>query len=580
MKRVWKTKIVRAVPDTRGRRPHLMGMKVPMKNIAGRMVSVCTIALVVQAVFQPRLYAAPGDLDLTFGDEGTGKVTTDVGPNARAHGMTIQPDGKILLVGPSNWTSGDFTVVRYQVDGSLDTSVGGTGWVTIDIPDSNDEPMAVAVQEDGKIVVAGATGGWWAGNFVVVRLKSDGSLDDSFGGTGVVITNLGGCEDHANSLAIQGDGKILVSGHAGDGSNKDFAVVRYNPDGSLDPSFGVGGVARADLGGNDHGGYLALAADGSIFMTGYTNAYPIQDYGWALVKYDTDGMLDTTFGEGTGKVLTDFGPNEDYAQAIAVRPDGRIVVGGWARLAHHNLALACYRPDGSLDTAFGTGGITVTDLGAESFIQGLQLQDDGKIVVTGSARWTPQSGRDFIVGRYLGTGALDSSFGGGTGLVNIDFGTGEDYARGVALQSDGKIVAAGATNYLTGDFAVVRLEGDIVADTTPPVIISITATPNTIWPPNNKLVPIQVEVEAVDDSEVEPICGIADVTCNETMNEEDVVLSDSLSLSLMATRLGKGEGRVYTITVMAMDLSGNSSEGTVTVTIPHDQGKKNQGKKK
>ena len=233
----------------------------------------------------------------------------------QAWGVAIQSDGKIVAAGDSNF---DFAVVRYNTDGSLDTSFGAGGKVTTALGSSFDYGYSLALQPDGKIVVCGQIGG----DFGLVRYNTDGSLDTSFDGDGKVITALGPAEDSGQSVAIQPDGKIVAAGRSSNGINFDFAVVRYNPDGSLDTSFnGDGKVTTAVGPSDDHAWGVALQSDGKIVVCGETRG------NFALVRYNADGSLDTSFGED-GKTTTDIGSTNDLGLAVAIQSDGKIVVAG------------------------------------------------------------------------------------------------------------------------------------------------------------------------------------------------------------------------------------------------------------
>jgi uncharacterized delta-60 repeat protein len=240
----------------------------------------------------------------------------------------------------------------------------------------------------------------------------------------------------------------------------DFALARYNADGSLDTTFGTGGKVTTGFGAFsiDVAFGVALQPNGKIVVAGYTAASDVvADF--AVARYNADGSLDTSFGTG-GKVTTDFG-GFDLAPAVALQPDGKIVVAGWTEdifFAGADFAVARYNPDGRLDAGFGTGGKVTTSFGAFGCATGVALQPNGKIVVAGNTT-DAVGGEDFALARYNANGGLDAGFGTG-GKVTTDFG-GDDFANGVALQPDGKIVVAGATFLTTDyDFAVARYQGD------------------------------------------------------------------------------------------------------------------------
>jgi len=231
----------------------------------------------------PIAHAAAGDLDPSFGTGG--KVTTDFGAiNADGRSVVVQGDGKIVVAGFSGCCgSNDFALVRYATDGSLDPSFGTGGKVTTDLG-AADLALSMVVQSDGKIVAAG-----WSSNgsdevFALVRYATDGSLDPSFGTGGKVTTDLGAVNDDGESVVVQSDGKIVVAGYSGIGSTRDVALVRYATDGSLDPSFGTGGKVITDIGGVDAGGTeVAVQSDGKIVVAGWSYNGSNDDF--ALVRY-------------------------------------------------------------------------------------------------------------------------------------------------------------------------------------------------------------------------------------------------------------------------------------------------------
>ncbi|MGI8836583.1 MAG: hypothetical protein ACR2H4_08090 [Pyrinomonadaceae bacterium] len=411
--------------------------------------------------------AAPGDLDLSFGNGG--KVITPFSSDIGESEVAIQADGKIVVVGDGyNGTTKryDFAVSRYNTDGSLDSSFGGTGIVLTPVGNfPNDHATSVAIQADGKIVVVGYSfnGGANGIDFAAVRYNTDGSLDTSFNGTGKVVTPIGSSHDVARSVAIQADGKIVAAGGSYNGANYDFAVVRYNTDGTLDTSFGGTGKVITPIGSSYHSASsVAIQSDGKIVAAGssqgVSNDFRTNDF--AVVRYNADGSLDTSFN-GTGKVVTPIGNSYYGASSVAIQSDGKIVAaGGSYNGASYDFAVVRYNPNGSLDTSFNGTGKVVTPIGsADDFAASVAIQADGKIVVAGSSG--NGSGDDFAVVRLNPNGSLDTSFNG-TGKVITPVGK-SSAASSVAVQADGKIVVAGATTESDGivfNFAVVRYQGD------------------------------------------------------------------------------------------------------------------------
>ncbi|HXE99728.1 MAG TPA: delta-60 repeat domain-containing protein [Solirubrobacterales bacterium] len=417
-------------------------------------------------------YNPNGSLDTTF--SGDGKQTTDLGGTFspdRGNGVAIQADGKIVAVGVAGATHGsrpdpppdDFGLVRYNTDGSLDTSFSGDGKQRTDLAgDSDDEANGVAIQADGKIVAVGGTG-----FFTLARYNTNGALDTSFSGDGKQGTDFGGFFDGAAAVALQADGKIVAVGFAGvTSTGRDFALARYNTNGTLDTSFSADGKQNTDVGGAFDGATaMALQGDGKIVAVGFAGATSAA-HDFALARYDTDGSLDTSFS-GDGKQTTDFG-GLDGASGVALQGDGKIVAvgtadeSGVAQMALTKMALARYNTDGSLDTSFSADGKQATTFGGGDAAVGVALQTDGKIVTVGTTEFgvssfSAQSG--FALARHNADGSLDTSFSG-DGKQTTDLGGAA--ASGVAIQADGKIVVVGANDE---DFALARYNTNGSLDT-------------------------------------------------------------------------------------------------------------------
>jgi uncharacterized delta-60 repeat protein len=440
------------------------------------LIPLTTLALILSPHAQIAMHAADGDRDVSFGAGGI--VTTDFGGNFDGgNAIAVQGDGKIVAAGASHaGLVGDFAVARYNPDGSLDTTFGTGGQVTLDLGGgSNDVARALAIQADGKIVVAGDTTGAlppWDHNFAVVRYNSNGTLDPTFEGDGIAITDFGSpIFEGAMSVAIQSDGRIVAAGAAFNPITQlDFAVARYNPDGSLDASFhGDGRVTTPiSLVNFDAATSVAIHADGRIVALGFSG------FDAALVRYNADGSLDATFGGGTGTgpgiVTTDYGGASDRGMGLAIQPDGKLVTVGRSSGAA-DFVLARYDGNGALDATFGTGGLVATDFpDASGSGSGVALQVDGKIIAIGRYNAGMSTGDDFAVARYDTSGALDPTFGGGSGFVTTDVAASADDPRGVAIQPDGRILVVGQTvsglASAQSDFVVIRYEGPTPHDLT------------------------------------------------------------------------------------------------------------------
>jgi len=387
-----------------------------------------------------------GSLDPSFGKDG--RVVG--GFDGWASAVALQPDGKIVIAGSIDWKPGypGLGVVRYNPDGTLDRSFGRSGIAVTGILGRDADPAAVVVQPDGEIVVGGRSPAEGEGSraFALARFDPDGTLDRSFGKKGIVATDFFGGEQAVTDLALQPDGKIVAGGYASRPTSPTayrFALARYRPDGSLDRSFGDGGKVVTKLVPSPSSiSALALQPDGKIVAGGGTRGK------LALVRYLPDGTLDPAFGTA-GAVLTDFGRYESLSDLV-VLPGGTIVAGGATTprgggLNARVLALAGYRPDGTLDPTFGSGGKVLTDLpGKQEGVAGLAAQPDGKIVAVGAViRPAQRPSALMAVARYEGDGDLDAGFG--TGGVVITAFRGDSGAADVALQPDGRIVVVGTT---------------------------------------------------------------------------------------------------------------------------------------
>ncbi len=380
--------------------------------------------------------AEPGDLDLTF--NGTGKLVfrTPGAAGAIATAIAVQRDGKIVIAGNSIFgdisppSNSDFVVARFNPNGTPDTRLNGTGIVTTDLK-YNDWASAVVIQSDGRIVVGGSSYSQSGDDpaFVLVRYRANGSLDTTFAGTGQVNTPISVGWPFGTHLALQSDGKIVLAGSVepSGGGRTEIAVLRYHPNGTLDTTFGGTGVVTTSLGSRsaDPCG-VAVQPDGKIVVGGSS-----------IARYHADGTLDTTFGH-SGIVTTVFG--ESWVYGMALQSDGKVVLTGDAGY----IAVTRYFGNGSPDLNFnGTGMVTLPVVGAG---RAVAVQHDGRIVLAGTY-WESHDNSDFIVARCDSVGSLDLSFHD-TGFVHTDFSGpswNRDEPTAMALQPDGKIVVCGQT---------------------------------------------------------------------------------------------------------------------------------------
>ena len=318
-------------------------------------------------------YNPDGTLDTTF--SGDGKLTTDIkgGNEDWIQSATVQADGKILLAGYSIQNNGfDFALVRYTADGTLDTTFSGDGKLTTNLAAGYDEfGGTVTVQIDDKILIGGVSNG----DFALVRYNADGTLDSTFSGDGKLTTDLSNNFDRIFGITLQADGKILAAGKTFNGENGyDFALARYNSDGTLDNTFSDDGRVITDFGGNESGKSVTVQADGKILVAGYGSG------DLALARYNTDGSPDLTFDDD-GQLTSELGFREPGFN-IAIQSDGKILVAGDSYESNNQFALLRYNADGTRDLSFSVDGQLTANFHSYGADYGLTVQADGKILVT------------------------------------------------------------------------------------------------------------------------------------------------------------------------------------------------------
>ena len=335
-----------------------------------------------------------------------------------------------------------FTLRSISQPGTLNTSFGSSGFVTINFGDLEDYGYAMAIQSDGKIIATGSSSSSTTDYaFALARLNPDGSLDNSFGNGGKVVTAVGISASEIFAVAIQGDGKIMAGGYSTEDFDiaSDFTLVRYNADGSLDNSFGTGGVVVTDINTSEDQIYsLTIQSDGKILAAGPTRDLTTGVTSFGVVRYNSDGSLDNSFGN-SGKVITSISNSRDDAYKVLITSDNKIIVAGRSITTGTSIAIVKYNSDGSLDNSFGNAGIVSESINDLTPVTAL-LQSDGKIVVAG-----PMNDNgifDFGLARFNSDGTLDNSFGNG-GVVSTHTGDLGGEILSLTIQSDGKIIAVG-----------------------------------------------------------------------------------------------------------------------------------------
>jgi uncharacterized delta-60 repeat protein len=415
-----------------------------------------------------------GELDPSF--DGDGKVVTHFGGNSADSGNAVVVDDtqRIVVAGTAN---GNFAVARYNPDGSPDLSFDGDGQVTTDFG-QDDQAVAIALQPDGRIVVAGTSTAtlppFAEKDFALARYNLNGSLDSSFDGDGKAIVHFA-LPARAHGVAIDGSLGVVVVGDTGAAGAFDLALARLTPGGLPDPSFDGDGQVVTNLGGDEHGNAVALQADGKIVLAGWSTVAGSADF--AVARYTTAGSLDPLFS-GDGWVVTNLG-GPDTGNALAIQTDQRIVVAGNTVGSDLDMAAVRYTSSGQPDESFGIGGVAIHGLVGDDAANGVAIQANDRIVLAG--RSGPANASDFAVRRLLTNGDNDPDFGL-DGAVVTNFG-GNDFGYGIALQADQRSVVAGESNVGgTRDFAVARYlaVGTVIptpTGATPTLTATATGTP-------------------------------------------------------------------------------------------------------
>lgn len=375
------------------------------------------------------------DVILDTGFDGDGILNARLSSSdTLCYDIAITSDGKIIAVGQYGpWSF----LTRYWPWGTLDTTFGSSG---ISATPSVGAHKAVAIDDsDGSIIVGGAYANGSNFDFAVALYYPQGLLDMTFGTSGIATTAIGSGYDYCEDVVIQSDGKILAGGYYDNGSDYDFALVRYDTTGIQDNTFGTNGIVTTAIGSGDDKCYdLALQSNGKILAAGYSHNGSNYDY--TVVRYNTDGTLDTSFGTN-GVVTTDIDGFNDYCEEIAVQSDGKIVVGGYYAndSSVYNVALVRYDSDGTLDTTFGTNGIVTTDVTGGSvfdYCYDVLIDPNGKIIAAGYN----SSGNPILV-RYDSSGNLDTVFDGdGMDTFTTPYSS---QVHAAEFQNDGKLVLGG-----------------------------------------------------------------------------------------------------------------------------------------
>ena len=437
--------------------------KQPKKIMKHNMLLASCMIIALQALTQP------GTLDSSFANEGTliEKKSQGIGL-----AVALQQDGKIIISGegvviPNSGSFLPFLLYRYNNDGSADSGFGINGMVETRFSVAA-TVQSLAVQADGKILATGQLGS----DIGVVRYKQNGLLDSSFGTNGVSIVDLGAGE-YSRALALQSDGKIVVTGLISSNSsdNQRAFIARFLSNGSLDDSFGKSGTTITEFKSETNLFNIAIQADGKILAGGGYDYYGRPRY--IVVRYNTNGSADSTFGIN-GIAISNSGRSDGDGTmyAIAFQHDGKIIGAGSGNNPNASTAgdmqIMRFNNNGTIDPSFGIGGRAFAVFGSQSIAKSVVVQNDDKIIIGGYTTYNLGSGNDIALARFTVDGILDLPFGV-NGLQTTSL-TNSSVALAIAIQGDGKIVAAGeayVNNPPGSHLSLVRYKGD-------PINISIT----------------------------------------------------------------------------------------------------------
>ncbi len=453
-----------------------------------RFVLICLTIFFGLSV--PALSPAQADLDPQFGENG--QLTTDFSIyDDKAYAITVQTDGKIIIAGQSeNGADTDIAVARYNSDGTIDTGFNYSGQVTIAVGSGNDTGLAIAVQKDGKILVAGTTENNGSTDVAIIRLHSDGILDMDFDDDGQLTLPIANSDDSAHSILIQEDGKIILAGSRILNTEKDLFLARLHSDGSPDTSFADHGMLTGTEGYEATARGAILQENGHILLAGSTKESTVVRA--ALFSFLANGRVDSAYGEN-GVVLS--GPEDQnslFNDLIAVDNGKVVATGAVEGVSYRSILLAGFTETGALDPTFNNGSFVLTDLGNDTIANSLTMAEDSTIYLAGSG--SKGSDTDFILLHYSANGhEISNSLPAATAgeeeksqsitvkalvieksysdeitttapLKNYtltDFNQYNDVANSLIALKNGKILVAGtAENGKDSDFALLSFTSD------------------------------------------------------------------------------------------------------------------------
>jgi uncharacterized delta-60 repeat protein len=496
-----------------------------------------------------------GTPDASFGNGG---FFTDVIHNGFYYYSPVfqLPNGKLLAVSEtSGLTTNIFSFNRFNADGTPDNSFGQNGSITL-----SDAVGPTFFQPDGKLLRAGSNNG----DIVLIRNNTDGTVDATFGNGGTVTTDLGNFEGAA-AAAFQPDGKIIIGGISRDANGSNFLAGRYNADGTVDASFGTNGFVIVDIGNEEAITSIAVGPDGKIvFGSTVLSFFPIFKMYVFLARLNPDGSLDATFGD-QGKRSIESTENVAFGNLV-IQNDNKVLFTSFLTQSAQIFSLSRLNIDGSTDDTFGINGSLPCDGNV------VTMQPDQKILVYGFRR-NDQNNNEFVLTRFTSAGIQDPSFGN-TGQFIHSFAALDNYLSTAHLVGNNFYVAGNGVDEYGFNLGLIA---KLILDSEPPVITGLTVSPTTLWPPNRSMKDVTVNYTVSDNA------GVANtqivVSSNEPVQSGEPgdlapdwqIVNDHL-VKLRAERLESGNGRIYTIKVIATDVNGNKDSASATVNVPKSQG--------
>ena len=382
-----------------------------------------------------------GTVDTTYASAGI--MALDWGADSQMESSLILNAGSVLISGYAySNNQSDFFMAKVQPQGGLDTTFGSSGVARIDFNSGDDFAHSQFQDLQGNFVLAGSATTGGSSQIALARLTSAGILDFSFGAFGKVVTAAGTTSSEARCVIVDPSGLIVTFGSSLSGGVTSLTLTRYLANGSLDTTFGTGGILTKSLGaGPDVILSCAQQPDGKLVAVGYSTQNGQEDV--ILLRFLLNGNLDTAFANAGVFLLDIQSQSQDRLYSVALQPDGKIVAGGYTQSSQSDFLILRLNIDGTLDNSFGTGGKAVFSLGAgPNEIRSLALQSNGSILATGFLTLGAET--EIATARLLANGLLDSSFGtNGQSLVSINHTN--DQGLNLAVQSNGKLLVGGFT---------------------------------------------------------------------------------------------------------------------------------------